>query len=61
MKLIVDEKEFTDFYLAIRYLEWKYGFAGEAWYQIVKDQTFKGLVDFLNGDGVHAELDLINN
>lgn len=60
MKLTVDGLEIVEFAQAVRYLSWKYGFAGAAWDQVVTDKSFKGLNDFLNSNGVEAELELIN-
>ncbi len=59
MNLIINcgEFEFTNFNRAIRELEYKYGYEGEAWDMVVTSNDLEVLCDFLNEDGLLAELE----
>lgn len=50
------EIETSRFNCAIYELEEEYGYEGLAWDLIVSSGDFENLADFLNGDGLHAEL-----
>lgn len=46
----------SDFNRAVNELEEEYGFEGLAWDMVVASDDFEILIDFLNADGLHAEL-----
>ena len=46
----------SNFNRAVNELEEEYGFGGLAWYRVVASDDFEILIDFLNADGLHAEL-----
>lgn len=50
------EFEFASFNVAVVELENYYGFEGLAWEMVVASGDFEILEDFLNGDGLSAEL-----
>ena len=58
MRLVVNhgELEFTNLNKAVVMLEEEYGFEGLAWDMIVASDDLEILCDFLNTDGIHAEL-----
>ncbi|MEK4522769.1 hypothetical protein NSQ95_05580 [Psychrobacillus sp. FSL W7-1457] len=51
------EYEFTRFERAVSELQEEYGYEGLAWDMVVTSGDFDVLCDFLNGDGLDAELD----
>ncbi|MGG0667880.1 hypothetical protein ABE073_05040 [Lederbergia citrisecunda] len=51
------EYEFTSFQQAEDVLQQEYGYQGFAWDMVVASDDFEILCDFLNSDGVHAELE----
>lgn len=51
------EFEFTRFERAVSELQEEYGYEGLAWDMIVASGDFDVLCDFLNDDGLHAELE----
>ena len=58
MKLVVNhgEFDFTNFNKAVVTLEEEYGYEGLAWDMIVASDDLEILCDFLNTDGIDAEL-----
>lgn len=50
------EFEFTRYERAVSELQEEYGYEGLAWDMVVASDDFEILCDFLNGDGLHAEL-----
>ncbi|MGA4519288.1 hypothetical protein ACPA0F_18680 [Solibacillus silvestris] len=58
MRLVVNdgEYEFTNFTIAVIALEVEYGYEGPAWDMVVASDDIEVLCDFLNDDGVEAEL-----
>lgn len=51
------EYEFTRFENAVSELQEEYGYEGLAWDMVVASGDFEILCDFLNGDGLDAELE----
>ncbi|HDR5136109.1 TPA: hypothetical protein QCS04_002441, partial [Bacillus anthracis] len=51
------EYEFTRFESAVRTLEQEYGYEGEAWEMVVASGDLEILSDFLNSDGLNAEIE----
>ncbi|PFC43009.1 hypothetical protein CN300_19745 [Bacillus thuringiensis] len=51
------EYEFTRFESAVRTLEQEYGYEGEAWEMVVASCDLEILSDFLNADGLNAEIE----
>lgn len=60
MKLIVNygDFEFTDFNKAVHALSSEYGYSGKAWNAVVSSGDLNVLCDFLNDDGIDAEIEL---
>jgi regulator of ribonuclease activity B len=58
MKLIVNygDFEFTDFNKAVHTLSSEYGYSGKAWNAVVSRGDLNALCDFLNDDGIDAEI-----
>ena len=58
MRLVVNhgEYEFTNFNKAVVTLKEEYGYEGHGWELIVASGDLEILCDFLNTDGVEAEL-----
>lgn len=58
-RLVVNggEFEFTRFERAVSELQEEYGYEGLAWEMVVASGDFDILCDFLNGDGLDAELE----
>lgn len=50
------EYEFTRFEKAVATLQEEYGYEGLAWDMVVASEDFEILQDFLNDDGVLAEI-----
>ncbi|MCU4771683.1 hypothetical protein [Bacillus cereus] len=51
------EYNFTDFNRAVNTLSEEYGFEGEAWEMVVASGDLEILSDFLNADGLNAEIE----
>lgn len=51
------EYNFTDFNRAVNILSEEYGFEGEAWEMVVASGDLEILSDFLNADGLNAEIE----
>lgn len=58
MKLIVNfgEFEFTRFDAAWSTMATEYGYEGMAWNLVIESEDFDVLADFLNDDGIDAEV-----
>lgn len=50
------EQEFTRFETAIRLLKNEYEFSGWTWDMVVASDDFEILCEFLNNEGIHAEV-----